>query len=1031
MKILGIALVLIGLAVSAYGFDQTEQLPGTISRPGLASLPTEQINQVLIGLTGTIQLQNAIVETPKVMTLQYESKSDPTEPNAFSRDFISHYSAILKNDADAFKVIANHLVLNKFYFINLQQTYQGIDIWGARLGIKATPAGKVFMAGGEIFANIDIDINPAISENRAREEAISGIGFNAVSDKMEFIKLAILPFIYSDRVEYHLSFVCNIKTMEPSAIWRAFVDAHTGQLLWREDMNRYATIAGDIMTQIQLATPYDTLATVPLANDIVYMENINSAVSDSVGHFHFTTGLPGPLNIDVYSRGPFFRISNAAGGVGLINLPAMPGDSLALLWSDDNSTLPERDAFYHAQVVHDFIKRIDPDLTVMDFQMLVNINVAGSCNAFYQPWDRSINFYRAGGNCPNIAQIGDVVYHEWGHGLTDMQYLAGGSSGPDGATNEGFSDFLACIITNQSLIGRGFTGPGSYLRNIHNNNRYPDDWIGESHNDGLIISGALWDLRLVLADRPRYVDTLWQYAKYGYATDFNGFFYDMLAADDDDGNIQNGTPHANLIYYCFGNLHGIGPGIQVTIAHAPLVDSEDSLSAFTVNANVQSLNNMNNGTVVLKYKTGGDFQSVTMYNIGGNVWSGQIPNQQFGTIVRYYIEAADRIGLIGRNPSGAPDSLHQFYVGYDTIAPVIQIVQMPGNTIDLFGPYGPFKIAATDMHGVDTTSVIFHYRLNSGNEANLPMIKTDQANEFMVDSLTMGTQLQTGDTIHYWFTGRDLAYHHNIGRYPESGSLSLIMSQTELIDNFDNGIAKWQVVGPGWIWYDRQGYQSNQSLRSNGDNGYTNNMHSLVYRIKPYNFTPYEHVWLQFKAKYIISAGDTCFAVASLNPAGPWTKLGYINGASQWISKTYELTGFAGPGNEHVYYGFLFTSNDSGTAFGMLIDNVELTLLSPSGIDDAGILPNQTELSQNYPNPFNLKTAIKFELASQKKVNLEIYDLLGRKVVNLVSGDFAAGSYQIIWDGHNSTGLEAASGIYFYKLQVGDQSQIRTMTLIK
>lgn len=1024
------AIILLLATALAQAFDQTDILSGTINRPGLQSVPEIPDNPPIEGSTQAATVRYSIIGTPKLMTMQYQSPIKPSETEAFARDFIVNNSTILKNDIGNFAVISSNLILDKFYYINLKQTYRGIDIWGAHLNIKATKTGKVFMTGGEIFSDIGLDINPTIESAAAMDIAKTGISFDALKDTAQFDELTILPLIYSDRIEYHLCYIYDIKINEPSAHWRAFVDAGSGQLIWRENINRYGTIAGDINTEIQLTTAYDTFTTMPLSNSYVYLENAVADTSDGQGHFHINTSMPGPLNIDLYPRGAYFRVVNAAGGVGLITELAMPGDSLLFTWNDDNSTIVERDAFYNAQVVHDFIKRLDPDLTVMDFQMQININVVGSCNAYYQSWDHSLNFYRAGGTCPNIAQIADVIYHEWGHGLTDLQYEAGGSSGPNGAVDEGFSDFLACIITNQSLIGRGFNGPGTYLRNVHNTNRYPDDWIGESHNDGLIISGALWDLRSALSNRPHYIDTLWHYSKYGYGTDFTAFFYDLLATDDDDGNIQNGTPHAGDIYYCFGNLHGIGPGAHVTVAHTPIIDSEDSLTTYTVNATVQSLNPMTNGTVTLRYRTGGNFQTAEMVNLGGNLWTAEIPNQAFGTDVHYYIEAIDNFGLHGTNPPGAPDSLNHFYIGYDTIAPAITVLKTPVNTIDLFGPYGPFVIDAADMHGIDTSSIEFHYQINSGNELSLAMRKSGSGS-YMLDSLVTGLQLNTGDTIYYWFTGRDLAFNHNLGRYPLSGSLGLAMSDQELIDNFDTGIDKWQVVSPGWIWFDRQGYQSNECMRGNNGDTYSNNINTLVYRTKSYNLSPYEHVWVRFKAKYVMTAGDSCYAVVSNSSSGPWTKIGAFSGGSQWTNKAYEMAGFAGPGNSQVYFGFQFVSDSATTSFGVMVDNVVLGLTQTNEIGYSNTLPTRMELHQNYPNPFNMRTTIAFDVPSAERVNIEIYDILGRKVANLLDRRLEAGSYNVNWDGHTSAGLEVASGVYFYRLQVGDKAKIKSMTLIK
>jgi hypothetical protein len=668
----------------------------------------------------------------------------------------------------------------------------------------------------------------------------------------------------------------------------------------------------------------------------------------------------------------------------------------------------------------------------MYFPIVCLVYVEGSCNAFYSSSDRSVNFYRAGGGCPNIVFIGDVVYHEYGHGLTNQLYQAGGSSDPDGAMHEGFSDYIAGAITGQPLIGRGFTGPGTYLRTLDNNRRYPDNWNGESHNDGMILSGALWDLRQMLESRPGYADTLWQYAKYGYGLDFDSYFWDMLAVDDDDGNIDNGTPHAYEIYHSFGDLHGIGPGIQVNINHSPLIDTEDSITTYVASADVQSLNPMTNGSVVLHYSTGGVFSPRTMVNVSGTNWSGTIPSARYGTTIRYYIEATDNMGFVGRSPSAAPDSLYSFYVGYDSIPPAVSMLSSPRNTVNLFGPYGPFIIRALDSFGIESGSAVFHYQINDENELTLPMRSDSLPGKYVLDSLPIARPLITGDIIHYWFTCRDGAYLHNSARLPQSGTFALAMSDSELVDDFEAGsLAGWRVNAPGWVWLDHLGYRSQYCMKSSTDN-YTNNMNSIVYRSRAMNFTRYSRVWLQFMAKYAIGAGDTCYVVVTHDPSGPWTSLGTISGSSAWVSKSYELAGFVGPQGENVYYGIQFVSDASGTSFGILIDDVALSIEPITGIEDnQPEMPRELALAQNYPNPFNMKTAISFYIPNTSTVKLDVYDILGQKVAQLYEGPKEAGYQQFIWDGRNANGNDVSSGKYFYRLQVGDKSLVKSMTLLK
>ncbi|MCP4581635.1 MAG: T9SS type A sorting domain-containing protein [candidate division Zixibacteria bacterium] len=102
------------------------------------------------------------------------------------------------------------------------------------------------------------------------------------------------------------------------------------------------------------------------------------------------------------------------------------------------------------------------------------------------------------------------------------------------------------------------------------------------------------------------------------------------------------------------------------------------------------------------------------------------------------------------------------------------------------------------------------------------------------------------------------------------------------------------------------------------------------------------------------------------------------------------------------------------------------------GIDDpAPVLPSQYELSQNYPNPFNPTTTIRFGLAKKANVNLQVYDVLGRQVRNLVDTEMDAGYHEVIWDGKSSSGDNVSTGIYFYKLEAGDFKSVKKMLMLK
>lgn len=99
--------------------------------------------------------------------------------------------------------------------------------------------------------------------------------------------------------------------------------------------------------------------------------------------------------------------------------------------------------------------------------------------------------------------------------------------------------------------------------------------------------------------------------------------------------------------------------------------------------------------------------------------------------------------------------------------------------------------------------------------------------------------------------------------------------------------------------------------------------------------------------------------------------------------------------------------------------------------------PIAFELGQNYPNPFNPSTTIEFTLPSPRDggmtlpTNLRIYNVLGKVVRTLVDELMAPGVHHEVWDGRDDHGNKVASGIYFYRLRVGDLVQTKKMVLMK
>lgn len=94
-------------------------------------------------------------------------------------------------------------------------------------------------------------------------------------------------------------------------------------------------------------------------------------------------------------------------------------------------------------------------------------------------------------------------------------------------------------------------------------------------------------------------------------------------------------------------------------------------------------------------------------------------------------------------------------------------------------------------------------------------------------------------------------------------------------------------------------------------------------------------------------------------------------------------------------------------------------------------VPVTLALAQNHPNPFNPETVIRYSLPKAAEVELAIYNTAGQRLVLLDAGFKAAGEQSVTWDGRNSSGQPAASGLYFYRLKAGDQVLVRKMLLAR
>ena len=153
-------------------------------------------------------------------------------------------------------------------------------------------------------------------------------------------------------------------------------------------------------------------------------------------------------------------------------------------------------------------------------------------------------------------------------------------------------------------------------------------------------------------------------------------------------------------------------------------------------------------------------------------------------------------------------------------------------------------------------------------------------------------------------------------------------------------------------------------------------------------------------------------------PTGNYT----INSTTVVIDNNYNLitTGQLTNGQQVIVWSVMDGSSNK-TAL-----QIQSKISSPTGIEESPAVVSKFELNQNYPNPFNPSTTISFTLQENQFVTLKVFNAIGEEVTTLVNGNLTQGLHSANF---NANGL--SSGFYIYKLESGNQVQVRKMMLLK
>ena len=562
--------------------------------------------------------------------------------------FLTLNDFVLPNDLREVSVLKNDKHINKLY----TQYYDNLEVIGSKLYAKFNHNNELLAFGLDVFNDIDISTIPLINSQDAIVSATISIASNITDITIEDdLKVLAIPNFreYEYRLVYQVAFSTRIEAGPANYI--CYVDANTGELLMRKNTVMYESPPSGVATVSGLVFP-----THPYDPSVVQNFKYLKAIDQSTGTSYYTDNMGDvalPMNIGTQVRykleGLYADVETNGSTPEIFEDLAATND---IEFDNSNSTIQERTAYQAVNNIHDHMKVIFPTYIGLDSPMPTNIDETGSCNAFFN--GSSINFYAEGGGCNATGNVADVVYHEYGHAINSDRYNGSAWNGgmENGALNEGYADIWAVSLTISPILGIGFysNDPNGFVRRYDQDRKvYPQDLVGEVHADGEIIAGAFWDTYLNLGDMSQMLDLF----KYTYDSNVDGpdgdegsiytdILIEVLYADDDDGDLSNGTPNDMAIITAF-DLHGITLLSNAVVSHNPISNASQN-TGIDIDASVGVSYPWALGTVNCFYRLNNANVWTSIAMSGVSSFSATIPAQPAGTVIAYYLSLTDNFG---------------------------------------------------------------------------------------------------------------------------------------------------------------------------------------------------------------------------------------------------------------------------------------------------------------------------------------------------------------------------------------------------
>ena len=586
----------------------------------------------------------------------------------------------LENNRGAFRLEnpAQEMVLRKvdtepngMSHLRLDQYYRGLKVYGGELIAHFTSEGVLRTVNGHTEADLDLDVTPAIAANSATDIAVQDLKSFFGAGNPAAAELVIFPWEGTN----HLSYRLFIYSDTPMGRWEYFVDAKTGEVIFKANRIMDVDAIGTGVNVMGLTRDH---LDVDFTGSTYQMKNNTRQITNNP-HGH-----NGQMPTGNYLQ------TNIASST----LPGSIATDADNVWNAGGSQAAAVDGHVYSALVYDWwlqeFNRNSYTNNGTSMLTVVNYSGEGNNNAY---WDGSrIVVWSAGTGWRSLAGCPDVIAHEWGHAFTEN-----GSNliyqKESGALNESFSDMMGAAFefahpsydTPDWLMGENGQTSGAGFRSMSNPHAYGDpdyygssdpNWIdvincspssfndycgvhtnsgvgnkwyyllsdGDTHH-GITVTGIGYNNAIKIAARANLL--YWTSS----ITYYNAALATVTAAEDLDFTGAWATQVAKA-----WNAVGVMiPLASLNFAYpngTPTLLAPDQPTAFEVAISGSLGGSLVPGSVKLVYRVDGGFWTeLSTTELSAGLYEATLPATNCLSIVDYYISAQEQSNGVFSNPS--------------------------------------------------------------------------------------------------------------------------------------------------------------------------------------------------------------------------------------------------------------------------------------------------------------------------------------------------------------------------------------------